>query len=173
MTASSGPGPHYRGSRSHAFRHATLGTTPLDKWSAWRRDLYMTTHDSHKRHPWPGGIRTRNSSKRAAADQHLLPRDHWDRSNCFTSITNIRYQTWFANAIRKPVTTQNWRLFQLLYIMYRQYFITEQTGRRYISQEKRNGPQTKGWEKWQTRYFTGNLKLRKRGTVQMVYVASR
>ena len=110
------------------FRHTTLGRTPLHKWSARRRDLYMTTHNTHKRHPWPGGIRTRNSSKLAAADPHLLPCDHWDRPNCF--ITNIRYQTWFANAIRKPVTTQNWQLCQLWYVIYSQYVITEQAGRR-------------------------------------------
>jgi hypothetical protein len=27
----------------------------------------------------PGGIRSRNPSKRVAADQHLRLRDHWDR----------------------------------------------------------------------------------------------
>ena len=114
--------------RSHSFRHATLGRTPLYKWSARRRDLCMTTHNTHKRHPWHGGIRTRNSSKREAAKSHLLPCDHCDRTNCF--ITNIRYQTWFANAIRKPVTTQEWWLFQLWYIMYRQCLVTERAGRR-------------------------------------------
>jgi hypothetical protein len=29
--------------------HTTLGRTPLDEWSARRRDLYLTKHDSHKR----------------------------------------------------------------------------------------------------------------------------
>jgi hypothetical protein len=31
------------------FRHTTLGRTPLDERSARRRDLYMTTHNTHKR----------------------------------------------------------------------------------------------------------------------------
>jgi len=125
-----GQGLIIEASRSRSFRHATLVRTPLDKWSARRRDLYMTTHNNHKRHPCPGWIQTRYSSKRAAADPHLLLRGNWDRQNCF--ITTSRYQTWFANAIRKPVTTQHWRLFQLWYIrgMYRQYLVTEQTGRR-------------------------------------------
>jgi hypothetical protein len=35
-------------SRSH-FRHTTLGRTPLDNWSARRRDLYLTTYNTHKR----------------------------------------------------------------------------------------------------------------------------
>ena len=29
----------------------TVGRTPLDKWSARYRDLYLTTHNTHK-HPW-------------------------------------------------------------------------------------------------------------------------
>jgi hypothetical protein len=117
-------------SRSHSFRHAIFSRSPLDKWSARRKDLYLTTHHNPKRHPCSCGIQTQNSSKRARADPHLLLRGNWDRPNCF--ITNIRYQIWFANAIRKPVTTQNWRLFQLWYIrgMYRQYLATVQTGRR-------------------------------------------
>jgi hypothetical protein len=36
-------------SRSHSFRHSTFGRTPLDEWSARRRDLYQTTHNTHKR----------------------------------------------------------------------------------------------------------------------------
>ena len=36
-------------SRSRSFRHTTLGRTPLDEGSARRRDLYLTTHNIHKR----------------------------------------------------------------------------------------------------------------------------
>ena len=62
------------------FRHTTGGRTPLYEWSARRRDLYLTTHDTHNRQTSmpPGGIRTRNPSKRAAADPRLRPRGHWD-----------------------------------------------------------------------------------------------
>jgi hypothetical protein len=35
--------------RSHSLRHAALSRTPLDEWSARRRDLYLTTHNTHKR----------------------------------------------------------------------------------------------------------------------------
>jgi hypothetical protein len=35
--------------RSHLFRHTTQGRTPLDKWSARLRDLYLTKHNTHKR----------------------------------------------------------------------------------------------------------------------------
>jgi hypothetical protein len=48
-TAPGGPGPpRYRGFKI-TLRHATLGRTPLDQWSARRRDLHMTTHNTVKR----------------------------------------------------------------------------------------------------------------------------
>ena len=34
----------------HTQRCSTVGRTPLDEWSARRRDLYLTTHDTHNRH---------------------------------------------------------------------------------------------------------------------------
>jgi len=57
---------------SRSVRHTTVGKTPLDEWSARRKDLYLTTHITHKR------IRTRNSKKREAADPRLRPRGHKD-----------------------------------------------------------------------------------------------
>ena len=33
----------------HAQRRTTVGRTPLDEWSARRRDLYLTTHNTHNR----------------------------------------------------------------------------------------------------------------------------
>jgi hypothetical protein len=49
-TAPSGPGPlHYRGFTITHFRHTTLGRTHLDEGPASRRDLYLTTHNTHKR----------------------------------------------------------------------------------------------------------------------------
>ena len=33
----------------HTQRRSTVGSTPLDEWSARRRDLYLTTHDTHNR----------------------------------------------------------------------------------------------------------------------------
>jgi hypothetical protein len=35
--------------RSHLGRQTTLGSTPLDEWSARRRNFYLTTHITHKR----------------------------------------------------------------------------------------------------------------------------
>jgi len=32
-----------------SISHTTVGRTPLDDWSARRRDLYLTTHNTHNR----------------------------------------------------------------------------------------------------------------------------
>jgi len=50
-TAHSGPEPpQYRGFMI-TLRHSTFGRTPLDEWSARRRDPYLTTtHNTHKKH---------------------------------------------------------------------------------------------------------------------------
>jgi hypothetical protein len=48
-TAASGPRlPHYRGF-TITLRHTTLGRTPLDAGPARRRNLYLTTYNTHKR----------------------------------------------------------------------------------------------------------------------------
>ena len=36
-------------SRLNTQRRTTVGRTPLDEWSAGRRDLYLTTHNTHNR----------------------------------------------------------------------------------------------------------------------------
>ena len=52
-TAPSGPvPPHYRGFMI-TLRHTTHGRTPLDEWTARRKDLYLTTHNTHKRYSCP------------------------------------------------------------------------------------------------------------------------
>jgi len=37
----------------HTQRRTTVGRTPLDEWSARRRDLCLTTHNTHNKHPCP------------------------------------------------------------------------------------------------------------------------
>jgi len=41
----------YEVPRSHSVGHTTLVRTPLDEGSAPRKDIYLTTHNTHKRHP--------------------------------------------------------------------------------------------------------------------------
>jgi hypothetical protein len=66
----------------HTQRRTTGYRTPLDEWSARRRDLYLTTQNTHNRQTdihFPGGIRTHDLRRRAAVDLRLRPRGHWDR----------------------------------------------------------------------------------------------
>ena len=44
-----GSWPHFLRFLDHIQRRTTVGRTPLDKWSARRRDLYLTTHNTHNR----------------------------------------------------------------------------------------------------------------------------
>ena len=50
-TAPSGPWPPHSWGCWITLRHTTVGRTPLDEWSAHRRDLYLTTHNTHNRQP--------------------------------------------------------------------------------------------------------------------------
>ena len=70
---------HYRGF-TITPRLITFSRTPLDEWSARRRDFYLynTQHSQQTDIHAPGGNWTRNPSKRAAADRRLKQRGHWD-----------------------------------------------------------------------------------------------
>jgi hypothetical protein len=48
-------------------RRTTVGRTPLEDWSARRRDHYLTTHNTH--------------SRRAAVELRLKSLGHWDRQH--------------------------------------------------------------------------------------------
>ena len=64
----------------HTQQRPTVGRTPLDERSVCRRDLYLTTHNTHNRQTSmpTGEFRTHNLSWRAAEDLRLRPRGHWD-----------------------------------------------------------------------------------------------
>jgi hypothetical protein len=48
----SGPeSPHSRVFLDHTQRRTTIGRNPLDGWSVRRRELYLTTHNTHNRQP--------------------------------------------------------------------------------------------------------------------------
>jgi len=64
---------------SHSTR--AFGRTPLDEGTARRSDIYLTTHNTLQETDLcaPGGLRTRNSSRRTTADPCLRLRDYRDR----------------------------------------------------------------------------------------------
>ena len=63
--------------RPRTFKHITLGMTPLDEWSARRRDQYLTTHNSHKR-------QTSMPSVGFEPTAPARPSGHGDRQMTFT-----------------------------------------------------------------------------------------
>jgi hypothetical protein len=110
-TAPSGPGPpHYRGF-TIILRHTKLVWTCPEKWTARRRDLYLTTHNTHKRQDIYaiGGIRTRNPSKRTAANPRLRQRGQWDRlTQKYMQCELIFWRTVFKNRpFRLSATTRH------------------------------------------------------------------
>ena len=67
--------------RLQVLRHTTLSRTPLDKWSARRRHMYLKTHDAQKRY-----TRTRRDSNPQSQQGRgrrptLKLRGHRDRAN--------------------------------------------------------------------------------------------
>ena len=58
----------------HTQRRTTVGRTALDEWSARRRDLYLTTHTTHNRHPCP---RWNSNPQSQQASGCLRQCGHW------------------------------------------------------------------------------------------------
>jgi hypothetical protein len=86
-TAPSRPGPpHYRGF-TITHRHTTLGRIPLDEWSAWRRDLYLTTLNNHKT----------QTPKPPAVFEPIIPASKRTQSHALDRVaTGIGCITWSA-----------------------------------------------------------------------------
>ena len=74
----------------HTQRYTKFGRTPLDELSSRRRDLSLTTDNTHNTQSVCSGIRTHIPSRRAAADPHLRSRSHWDRNSL--NLTRLIYK---------------------------------------------------------------------------------
>jgi hypothetical protein len=96
-TAPGGPRPpHYRGF-TITLRLITLGRTPLDEWSAWRRGLYLTTHSTNKRQTF-----MIPASFEPAIPASERPQNHaWDRAATRISIMGIRNFNLLRSQVRK------------------------------------------------------------------------
>ena len=68
----------------HTQRRTTACRTALDERSARRRDLYLTTHNTHNRQislP-PAGFEPTISAGERPQNNVFRPRGHWDRHSC-------------------------------------------------------------------------------------------
>jgi hypothetical protein len=75
-----GHGLPLRGFETTLAGHTALGRTLLDEWSARRRDLYLTTHNTHKRQTSiPRRDSNPQSQQVSGRRRTSRRRDHWDR----------------------------------------------------------------------------------------------
>ena len=81
---------------SRSQRRTTVGRTPLDEWSARRKDLYLTTHNTHNKHPCPRWD-SKPQSRRATADLRLRPRGHWDWQYNYNTILLSTKDNWIRD----------------------------------------------------------------------------
>jgi len=63
----------------HTRRRITVGRTPLDEWSASRRDLYLTTHNTHNKHSCPRLDWNPRSQQASGRRPTLRPQGHRNR----------------------------------------------------------------------------------------------
>jgi hypothetical protein len=97
----------------HTQRRISVGRTPLDEWSARRRDVYLTRQHSQQTDIYvSGGIRTHNLSSRAAENLRLRPRGHWNRP----------LRTFAAWNQRPQRQINKWRNEQEFYDIYTPYY---------------------------------------------------
>jgi len=74
----SGPRPPHCRGFTITLRHNTLGRTPLDEWSDRRRDLFLTTHNIHKRQtPMPLAVFEPTILASERPQTHTLDRAEW------------------------------------------------------------------------------------------------
>ena len=80
-----------------AYKMHIIVTTPLDEWSAGRRDLYPTTHNTQQQTDTHalGKNGTHRLSRRAAANPLLRPRGHWDRPSFNNRFEHLQYDSLF------------------------------------------------------------------------------
>jgi len=62
----------------HTKRRTTVGRTPLDKLSSRRRDIYLTIHNTHNKHPCPRGDSNPKSQEASGHRPTPEPRGQWD-----------------------------------------------------------------------------------------------
>jgi len=92
-TAPSGSGARHCQGFTITLRHTTLDSTPLDTWSARRRDLYLTTHNRQTympparfEHAIPARERQQTHALVSEATGIGLCCDRHVLSSCFTSL---------------------------------------------------------------------------------------
>ena len=110
----------------HTQRRTTVGRTSLNEWSVRRRDLYLTTHNSHNRQTsmpptcWGFLFTLKNPTASAGFEPaNLGTKVLYHRSRCKESLGNI----WWILAIGAPCCSGNFYTSTV-----RQTVVTQSTG---------------------------------------------
>ena len=106
-TISAGERPQVYASSFKRFlghtRRTRVGRNPLGEWSASRRDLYLTTHNTHNRQTSMPTAGTQILSRRATVDLRRRSLGQWDRcvgiSNLFLTGQVSTAFTFFSLAL--------------------------------------------------------------------------
>jgi hypothetical protein len=120
----------------HTQRRTTVSRTPLDEWSARRRDLSTCQHTTRTTNiHTPGGIWTHILNRRAAADQRLRPRGHRYRLVFVIQIYNChwRYTKRLSVYYKNAWTLINFLFFYFINVA---VFCVVAVGRYFILQDK-------------------------------------
>ena len=78
-TAPSGPRTPHNWDFHIKLRHTTLCRTPLYEWLAYRRDLYLTTHNTHNRQTSMPPVGFEPAIPAGEQPYRLIQRGQWDR----------------------------------------------------------------------------------------------
>ena len=92
---------------SHSMTYTTLGRTPLDEWSALRRDLYLTTHNIHNKQTStpPAGFEPTTPARKRPHTHALDRAASWTGNKWVTqTITQLRIIVEFVGLIKMCVT---------------------------------------------------------------------
>jgi hypothetical protein len=112
-TAPSGPEPPYYRGFTITLRNTTHAGIPLDEWSARRKDLDLTKHNTHKKQTFvPGGFEPAIPT-REQQQTHAL-----DRSNTWTDGRQT-YCSRYRNNFKGPCWEFAYILRYLMFVYYR------------------------------------------------------
>jgi len=115
-----GQGSSFTRFLDHTQRCCTVGLSPVNEWSARRRDLFLTTHNNPNRQTsmlqWDSNPQTQQVSCRRF---RLRPRGHWDRFvyNCVSKRSFCTYKFSIIDIYNKKDKI----LCHLLYSNFRHY----------------------------------------------------
>jgi hypothetical protein len=76
----------------HTQRRTTFGKTPLDEWTARRRNLYLTTHNTHSRKAsMPRRNSNPHSQQTGGRKLRLTRRGHWYRLRAYIDLWTYKH----------------------------------------------------------------------------------